>query len=60
MVSTRNPFFAKGKPDNYEGFGWVPMHRTNLYVCVLYLRFENVCALFVLSSADEILFQKKE
>lgn len=60
MVALRNPFFVKDKTDNYEGFGSMPMHKTNHYVCVLYLRFENVCALFVLSSADVIVFQMEE
>lgn len=60
MVALRNPFFVKDEADIYEGFGSVPMLKTNLYVCVLYLRFKNVCALFVLSSADEIMFQMEE
>lgn len=60
MVALRNPFFLKDKADIYEGFGCVPVHKMNLYVCLSYLIFENVCVLFVLSSADEIMFQMEK
>ncbi len=41
------------KADIYEGFRCVSMHKTSV-------EFENVCGLFIFSSADEIMFQMEE